>query len=244
MSRGPDPGDVQTKQFALGWSLLTSDRSVSGTHGRGCSSGWRERPEVASTSARIPRLARSLPFRRGWAPSARVVVKERCESGRIGLTANELTWETGSQGSNPCLSAEANRQAKRAIAVGCGSPAAGTIQHCLPDVNNFGWCPPLVDPSSWPPSRPDGVLRRACRPLHVIDSCLRPVVQLMDEGGGSPPRDSTPRHEFVSPGLRTWRTGSRPGPHGARCHTPFGIHEVIRAARPGSELLTSSGWLP
>jgi hypothetical protein len=42
---------------------------------------------------------------RGVRGSARVVVKERCESGRIGLTANELTWETGSQGSNPCLSA-------------------------------------------------------------------------------------------------------------------------------------------
>ena len=35
------------------------------------------------------------------APSSR----ERCESGRIGLTANELTWETGSEGSNPSLSA-------------------------------------------------------------------------------------------------------------------------------------------
>ena len=142
MSRGVILGTSRRRQFALSWSLLTSDRSVSGTHGRGCSSGWRERPEVASTSARIPRLARSLPFRRGWAPSARVVVKERCESGRIGLTANELTWETGSQGSNPCLSAEANRQAKRAIAVRCGSSVAGTIQHWLPDVNNFGWCPP------------------------------------------------------------------------------------------------------
>ena len=32
--------------------------------------------------------------------------KERCESGRIGLTANELTWETGSEGSNPSLSAD------------------------------------------------------------------------------------------------------------------------------------------
>ena len=32
-------------------------------------------------------------------------VLERCESGRIGLTANELTWETGSEGSNPSLSA-------------------------------------------------------------------------------------------------------------------------------------------
>src|ERR1700678_410314 len=31
--------------------------------------------------------------------------EERCESGRIGLTANELTWVTGSEGSNPSLSA-------------------------------------------------------------------------------------------------------------------------------------------
>ena len=30
---------------------------------------------------------------------------EKCESGRIGLTANELSWETGTQGSNPCFSA-------------------------------------------------------------------------------------------------------------------------------------------
>jgi len=30
---------------------------------------------------------------------------ERCESGRIGLTANELTGETWSEGSNPSLSA-------------------------------------------------------------------------------------------------------------------------------------------
>ena len=34
------------------------------------------------------------------------VLLERCESGRIGLTANELTWETGSEGSNPSLSAQ------------------------------------------------------------------------------------------------------------------------------------------
>ena len=36
--------------------------------------------------------------------------KERCESGRIGLTANELTWETGSEGSNPSLSANQYRR--------------------------------------------------------------------------------------------------------------------------------------
>ena len=36
---------------------------------------------------------------------------ERCESGRIGLTANELTWVTGSEGSNPSLSARAGQPA-------------------------------------------------------------------------------------------------------------------------------------
>jgi hypothetical protein len=30
---------------------------------------------------------------------------EKCESGRIDLTANEGTWETGSEGSNPSFSA-------------------------------------------------------------------------------------------------------------------------------------------
>ncbi len=39
--------------------------------------------------------------------TAKVVGKERCESGRIGLTANELAWETGPEGSNPSLSAAA-----------------------------------------------------------------------------------------------------------------------------------------
>ena len=39
---------------------------------------------------------------------------ERCESGRIGLTANELTWETGSEGSNPSLSADVK------VLFGCG----------------------------------------------------------------------------------------------------------------------------
>jgi len=38
-------------------------------------------------------------------PDNRAWGEERCESGRIGLTANELTWETGSEGSNPSLSA-------------------------------------------------------------------------------------------------------------------------------------------
>jgi hypothetical protein len=41
----------------------------------------------------------NLPYR-----NAKVLL-ERCESGRIGLTANELTWVTGSEGSNPSLSA-------------------------------------------------------------------------------------------------------------------------------------------
>ena len=33
------------------------------------------------------------------------MAEERCESGRIGLTANELTGGTWSEGSNPSLSA-------------------------------------------------------------------------------------------------------------------------------------------
>src|SRR5580692_11358508 len=41
---------------------------------------------------------------------------ERCESGRIGLTANELTWVTGSEGSNPSLSA-------RELGTGCRATA-------------------------------------------------------------------------------------------------------------------------
>ncbi len=41
------------------------------------------------------KLARKWPTKR----------QERCESGRIGLTANELSVERRTQGSNPCLSA-------------------------------------------------------------------------------------------------------------------------------------------
>ena len=40
----------------------------------------------------------------------RKLLLERCESGRIGLTANELTWVTGSEGSNPSLSARAGHE--------------------------------------------------------------------------------------------------------------------------------------
>jgi ribosomal protein S12 methylthiotransferase len=43
------------------------------------------------------------------------VLLERCESGRIGLTANELTWVTGSEGSNPSLSARKSGTWCRAI---------------------------------------------------------------------------------------------------------------------------------
>jgi hypothetical protein len=42
-------------------------------------------------------------------------VLERCESGRIGLTANELTWVTGSEGSNPSLSARESGTGCRTI---------------------------------------------------------------------------------------------------------------------------------
>src|SRR5271168_3318990 len=47
---------------------------------------------------------------------------ERCESGRIGLTANELTWVTGSEGSNPSLSARGRAQGVPQV---FGSAAAG-----------------------------------------------------------------------------------------------------------------------
>ncbi len=43
---------------------------------------------------------------------------EKCESGRIGLTANELTWETGSEGSNPSFSASCCRFGASGIRLG------------------------------------------------------------------------------------------------------------------------------
>ena len=52
--------------------------------------------------------------------------KERCESGRIGLTANELTRLNSSEGSNPSLSARRNPP---------GWPAV---------VKNVGRLPPVV----------------------------------------------------------------------------------------------------
>ncbi len=51
------------------------------------------------------------------------VLLERCESGRIGLTANELTWVTGSEGSNPSLSAR--ERGTRCRATAGQSAAAG-----------------------------------------------------------------------------------------------------------------------
>ena len=62
-------------------------------------------------------LAKPQPFDSppqvaGLAGYARLAVRERCESGRIGLTANELTWERGSEGSNPSLSALFHRLAR------------------------------------------------------------------------------------------------------------------------------------
>jgi hypothetical protein len=47
---------------------------------------------------------------------------ERCESGRIGLTANELTWVTGSEGSNPSLSARGSGPACRTVPDKDGPP--------------------------------------------------------------------------------------------------------------------------
>ena len=56
---------------------------------------------------------------------------ERCESGRIGFTANELTWVTGSEGSNPSLSAKfCCRQSSGTVepATGAGPGRSGPFQ--------------------------------------------------------------------------------------------------------------------
>ncbi len=58
-----------------------------------------------------------------------MVPKERCESGRIGLTANELTWETGSEGSNPSLSAHLIREGVGEMGRGVGGAGAGVHRH-------------------------------------------------------------------------------------------------------------------
>jgi GAF domain-containing protein len=65
----------------------------------------RERPNrpVLKTGGRKPRGFESHPLRSTYTGAR--ITRERCESGRIGLTANEVTWETGSEGSNPSLSA-------------------------------------------------------------------------------------------------------------------------------------------
>ena len=54
---------------------------------------------------------------------------ERCESGRIGLTANELTWVTGSEGSNPSLSA---REVGHRPASGNRPASAGLLRSVAP----------------------------------------------------------------------------------------------------------------
>ncbi len=50
-------------------------------------------------------MARQSVLRGDCAGGVDWVTRERCESGRIGLTANELTGETWPEGSNPSLSA-------------------------------------------------------------------------------------------------------------------------------------------
>ena len=68
---------------------------------------------------------------------------ERCESGRIGVTANDLTWETGSVGSNPTLSA---RLPARPLCGGAGvvlGPIAVGAQPGVPLL--FGQIPRVSD---------------------------------------------------------------------------------------------------
>ena len=63
-----------------------------------------------------------------------MVRKERCESGRIGLTANELTWETGSEGSNPSLSAQ---NSLRSVAFGITEGAGMAVTRAFGCVATF-----------------------------------------------------------------------------------------------------------
>ena len=74
-------------------------------------------------------------------PQDAKVLLERCESGRIGVTANELTWVTGSEGSNPSLSAR----------------ESGTVVPDDPD----GWPAPAGLPGSVAPAGP-GLVRGVC----------------------------------------------------------------------------------
>jgi hypothetical protein len=124
-----DPDDVAE---AIEWALREADTTSSPTASDGAGAGdtcTRTKPPVrssksceASPSARFagkaadPRAGEedSLIAQGIWPSERREDTgtsiaytggQERCESGRIGLTANELTWETGSEGSNPSLSA-------------------------------------------------------------------------------------------------------------------------------------------
>jgi hypothetical protein len=99
--------------------LATGRRSPFASGGRGpsprCAASGLG-PETSIRAKCLATVSRRLAARtsasRLWAgygdPSRQDagVLLERCESGRIGLTANELTWETGSEGSNPSLSAQ------------------------------------------------------------------------------------------------------------------------------------------
>ena len=93
--RHPKPGPRGARRAALSGTGRRLGRALPG-------SGVRVQYHLA---ARTSRQCRARARRRGHSS-----LLERCESGRIGLTANELTWETGSEGSNPSLSAQ-NRHA-------------------------------------------------------------------------------------------------------------------------------------
>ena len=89
------------------------------------------------------------------------VLLERCESGRIGLTANELTWVTGSEGSNPSLSARESGTWCRTIRMVArsGGPAEAPSPRRDP-----AWCEECV--TSWASTgcRPWGVRRTRSTP--------------------------------------------------------------------------------
>ena len=108
---------------------------------------------------------------------------ERCESGRIGLTANELTWVTGSEGSNPSLSARAGQPARgprnkegppRGPAVRAGPAGIGLVRGGCAKSWVASSCRPLAvrrtrwTRTSWPGNWPTAVCCRRHDPKRQI----------------------------------------------------------------------------
>ncbi len=85
--------------------LASTSRALTRANAGTDPGGADQRGESTPTDGRRRGYAGPVVRSAGNRGGRRMVRLERCESGRIGLTANELTWETGSEGSNPSLSA-------------------------------------------------------------------------------------------------------------------------------------------